>query len=278
MYRAKALGRACHQVFDTALHAEAMARLEMESDLRRALERSEFVVAYQPVASAATGQVCRVQASLAWRHPRRGLVGWEEFAPPAEHTGLIVPIGAWLLRKAVKDVTAARAAGLAVGLAVRLSPRQFRHEELAHVLDGILEQSGLPADLLDLEVAESTLMENVAASVTILNTLKQRGVELSIVEFGRGYSSLNSLRHLPVDALTMDPSFMDNLPSNPSDASLVIAMIALGHSLGLRVAAVGVETATQLDFLRSHGCDEAQGSLIGPPAPVLPAPVSPARP
>lgn len=271
MYRAKGLGGGSHQVFDLAMHAQAVARLELEANLRRALERSEFRVHYQPIVSATSGAVRRLEALLRWHHPQRGLVLPEEFVAVAEETGVIVPVGEWMLRSACTQARAWRDAGRGpVSVAVNISARQFRQQELARSVERTLRETGLEPHLLELEITEGVVMDDVAASVATLERLKGLGVRLSIDDFGMGYSSLSYLKRFPIDTLKIDRSFVKNVTTDASDAAIAIAVITLGHHLTLKVVAEGVETHEQLDFLRSHGCDEVQGLMFGAAVPGWP--------
>jgi diguanylate cyclase (GGDEF)-like protein/PAS domain S-box-containing protein len=271
MYRAKSLGGGSHQVFDLAMHAQAMARLEMEADLRRALERGEFLIHYQPIVSAENGEVRCLEALLRWQHPQRGLVLPEEFISVAEETGIIVPIGHRVLRTACVQAKGWQRGGRRpLAVAVNISARQFQQAELVASVEKILQETGLDPPLLDLEITEGIVMDDLAASVATLERLKGLGVRLSIDDFGTGYSSLSYLKRFPIDTLKIDRSFVKNLTTSASDAAIAVAVINLGHDLMLKIVAEGVETREQLEFLRSHGCDEVQGHMFGAPAATLP--------
>lgn len=268
MYRAKGLGKARHEMFDPDLHLRALSRLQLEADLRRAIERKEFLVHFQPSVSLQTGKMTGAETLVRWQHPQRGLVSPSEFIPVAEETGLILAIGEWALRTACAQTKAWHDAGHAgLRVAVNFSARQFQHPSLPDLIRDVLKETGLPARALDLEITESTAMRNVDESIKMLNELTAMGMQISIDDFGTGYSSLGTLKRFPIHTLKIDQSFVRGIPSDPDDSALTIAIIALAHSLKFRVIAEGVETDAQLAFLRSHQCDEMQGYLFSPPIP-----------
>lgn len=263
MYRAKALGKARHEVFDPKMHAHALARLWLENDLRWALERQEFVLHYQPIISLLGGKIVGVEALLRWQHPRRGLIGPTEFIPIAEETGLIVPIGEWVLRTACTQAKRWHDAGLpAVSVAVNLSARQLRHPNINTVISKILVETGLDPKCLELELTESSLMEDVVETTSALKELDALGVCLSIDDFGTGYSSLSYLKRFPISNLKIDRSFVRDITTNPNDAAIATAIIAMAHHMNLHVTAEGIETSEQLAFLRPYHCDGMQGHLF----------------
>jgi diguanylate cyclase (GGDEF)-like protein len=270
MFTAKALGRSRIEVFDDAMRARAVERLEVERSLRRALLRDELRVHYQPLVSFDCSEVTGFEALLRWQHPERGLLGPADFLPIAEETGLIVPIGAWVLR-AVCFQAAAWAADAPEGhemrVAVNLSARQLAHPDLVATVAEALAQSGLPPHLLVLEITESVLMTDRELAVTILHALRSLGVRLSIDDFGTGQSSLGYLKTLPVDSLKIDRSFVDGLGTDPDDSAIVEAVVHMGHALGLTVTAEGIETPAQLSELRALGCDLGQGFYFARPQP-----------
>ncbi len=265
MYHAKETGRAKYQFFTEQMNLAANRRLALENDLRRAVQRGELRVHYQPVTELATGRVVAHEALLRWQHPARGLVAPGEFIQLAEDTGLILGIGEWVLGEACRWAASIGAErGLAVG--VNLSARQFTDPRLPELVAGTLRESGLPPHLLELEIAESTVMQQVDVAAATLRKLKDLGVTIAIDDFGTGYSSLAFLRRFPVDKLKIDRLFVADLPGERDSQAIVAAIVGLGHALGLKVAAEGVESAPQREFLAGCGCDYVQGKLSGPPA------------
>lgn len=268
MYHAKDMGRNNYQFFMEQMNVAAAERLRLENDLHRALERQEFELHFQPRVSVANGLACGIEALIRWRHPERGLVLPEHFIPVAEDTGLIVPIGEWVINEACRQGTAWCAAGLPqIPVAVNLSPRQFRQSNLVDTVARAIERHGWPCNLLELEITEGVLMQQTSDTLKTLEALNRLGVGLAIDDFGTGYSSLSYLKRFPVDFLKIDQSFVRDIAVDPDDATIVTAIIGLAHSLGLTVVAEGVENASQLDFIREAGCDEAQGYHIGRPMP-----------
>ncbi len=268
MYHAKDMGRNNYQFFMEQMNVAAAERLHLENDLHRALERREFELHFQPRVSVANGLACGIEALIRWRHPERGLVLPEHFIPVAEDTGLIVPIGEWVIDEACRQGTAWCAAGLPqIPVAVNLSPRQFRQSNLVDTVARAIGRHGWPCNLLELEITEGVLMQQTSDTLKTLEALNRLGVGLAIDDFGTGYSSLSYLKRFPVDFLKIDQSFVRDIAVDPDDATIVTAIIGLAHSLGLTVVAEGVENASQLDFIREAGCDEAQGYHIGRPMP-----------
>ena len=268
MYRAKEAGRSTYRFFDEAMDEEAIEHLLMRSGLRRAIERGEFVLHYQPQIDIASGQVVGVEALLRWEHPEFGLVAPGRFIPVAEESGLIVPIGAWVIEEACRQAMAWRRAGLPeLVMAVNLSAAQFRRNGIEDTVARALQHSGLVPALLELELTESILLQDVEQVLATVQRLKQLGVQLAIDDFGTGYSSLSYLKRFDIDKLKIDQSFIRDLASDPDDAAIVRAIIQMAHSLGLRAIAEGVETAELLQQLRSFGCDEAQGYHYARPMP-----------
>jgi diguanylate cyclase (GGDEF)-like protein/PAS domain S-box-containing protein len=266
MYQAKSAGRNGFKRYVATMTLEASERVTLEAALRRALERGELELHYQPVVRLSDSQVLGAEALLRWRHPERGLVAPAEFIPLAEASGLIVPIGEWVLAEACREAARWQARS-PVSIGVNLSARQFRSDALAETIGAALAASGLDGARLVLEITETLLMENPEASRRLLEPLKKKGVRVVLDDFGTGYSSLAYLRHFPLDAVKIDRSFIRDIPADPEDATIVKAVIALAHELRLGVTAEGVETQAQLDFLVAHGCDQAQGYLFARPEP-----------
>lgn len=268
MYRAKELGRNSMQFYTPALNATTLARLELETALRRALERDEFILYYQPKVELHRGQVIGAEALIRWRHPLLGMVSPGDFIPLAEETGLIGPIGEWAIDHAVAQLKAWQSEGLPnICLAVNLSARQFQQENLAKVVAQALYLHDVDARHLELEVTESAVMQDPERTVATLRDLKEVGVRLALDDFGTGYSSLNYLKRFPIDTLKIDQSFVRDITTDPDDAAIALTVITLAHSLKLRVIAEGVETEAQLSILRRNGCDEMQGFYFSRPLP-----------
>ncbi|WP_107504091.1 sensor domain-containing protein [Metapseudomonas resinovorans] len=268
MYHAKERGKNNFQFYQADMNARALERLELESDLRHALEQGEFLLYYQPQFSGDGKRLTGVEALLRWRHPKRGLVPPGEFVPVLEELGLVVQVGDWVLAEACRQLKAWHQEKMRLPkISVNISARQFADGQLAERIAAIIEDSGLPAACLELELTESILMRDVAEAMDILENLKRLGLCIAVDDFGTGYSSLNYLKQFPIDVLKIDRSFVDGLPDGERDAQIARAIIAMAHSLNLAVIAEGVETQAQLDFLREHGCDEVQGYLFGHPVP-----------
>jgi len=268
MYHAKEMGRNNYQFFLEAMNVAAAERLRLENDLHRALERNEFELHYQPRISVASGRTCGIEALIRWRHPERGLVSPGQFIPVAEDTGLIVPIGEWVIEEACRQGASWCSAGLPqLPVAVNLSPRQFRQSSLMEAVARALRRHGWPSHLLELEITEGVLMQHTEDTLRTLEALNRLGVSLAIDDFGTGYSSLSYLKRFPVHYLKIDQSFVRDVTVDPEDAAIVGAIIGLAHSLGMTVVAEGVETAGQFDFIREAGCDEAQGFHFSRPMP-----------
>lgn len=265
MYRAKALGRNNFQFYTDDLNANAEERLHLETELRQALDRQQFQVVYQPKLDLRTNRITGVEALLRWNSTHKGLILPSDFIPLLEDTGLIVPVGAWVLRTACQQAAAWASTGLNLSMAVNLSVRQFRDIGLTRTIQSILDDTGLPAHQLELEVTESLLMEDSANSQATLTSIKQMGVLISVDDFGTGYSSLAYLKRFPLTTLKIDRSFVSELGSDQENTAIVNAVIALAHSLRLNVVAEGVETGQQLQFLRENHCEQAQGYFISRP-------------
>jgi diguanylate cyclase (GGDEF)-like protein len=266
MYAAKELGRNTFQFYAKEIDARINERLVLESSLRRAIERGEFLLQYQPQVHLDRGEIMGAEALIRWRHPELGIVSPDKFIPLAEETGLIEPIGEWVLRAACAQNKAWQDAHLpAITVSINLSARQFRQKGLADTIARALRETGLNAECLGLELTESLVMHNAAAGALMLRNLKQMGVKLSIDDFGTGYSSLSYLRRFPIDELKIDQSFVRDVMTDPDDAIIAKAIIALAHGLNLKVIAEGVETKEHIDFLQGRRCDQAQGFYFGRP-------------
>jgi diguanylate cyclase (GGDEF)-like protein/PAS domain S-box-containing protein len=266
MYRAKEVGRNSCRFYAPEMNARALELLSLENSLRRALERDEFVLYYQPKASIADGRIVGVEALLRWQHPDRGLVSPGEFMPLLEETGLIVPVGEWVLKSVCEQIMTWGRAGIArVPVAVNCSPRQFASRDFGDTIRRILDERAVDPRLIEIEITESSLMTNLEETARILNYVGDLGVGLSIDDFGTGYSSLAYLKRFPFDALKVDRSFVKDLTTDADDATITRALISMAHNLGLKVVAEGVETEAQLAFLVEHGCDEIQGFYFSRP-------------
>ncbi len=266
MYRAKAQGRGRYELFDRRMHAHAVEVLQIETDLRRAVERNEFVLHYQPILDLGERRVLSCEALLRWQHPQRGLIYPGQFLSIAEETGIIKEISSWLLKEVCRQNRAWRDAGLPdICVSVNISPRQFVHQDVAALVEGCLTEQRLEPSSLQLELTEGALMESSESSLRPLTHLYQRGVQISLDDFGTGYSSLVYLRRFPIHNIKIDQSFVKRVPADSGDVAVVSGLIGLAHTLGLRVIAEGVETAAQLQFLRDHRCDAVQGYLLGRP-------------
>jgi diguanylate cyclase (GGDEF)-like protein/PAS domain S-box-containing protein len=269
MYQAKENGRHSYQFFRPAMTVRAVERQSIEENLRRALERQEFTLHYQPKIRLRTGEITGAEALLRWSHPVRGPVSPTQFIPVAEDCGLILPIGQWVLREACKQARAWVDLGLPLGtMAVNISSMEFRDDNFLESVFAILSETGLDPRSLELELTESVLMKRAESAASVLKTLRARGVQIAVDDFGTGYSSLSYLRKFPIDALKIDQSFVRQITSAPDDATIVTAVISMGRSMKLRVVAEGVETREELAFLQNHQCDEAQGFYFS--RPVLP--------
>jgi len=268
MYHAKEKGRNNYQFFSEELSSKVCERLALETGLRRALERGEFILHYQPRIDTVKRNIVGVEALLRWQHPDNGLLAPARFIPLAEETGLIVPIGEWVLRTACAQIKAWQEAGLpSLKVSVNISVRQFCQNNLVGVIRTILDETGLGPEFLELEITESVIMVNPEEAITILGELKKMGLSIAIDDFGTGYSSLMHLKRLPVDVLKVDQNFTQGIAVNKSDETLVSTIINMGHSLGLNVVAEGVETIEQMLFLGERSCEELQGFYFSKPLP-----------
>jgi diguanylate cyclase (GGDEF)-like protein len=266
MYRAKEQGRDNYQYYTPTVHTQGIKRLQMETMLRHALERDEFVVYYQPRVDTHTNELVAVEALVRWNHPELGMIPPGEFIPLAEDTGLIVAIGEQVLRKACMQRRKWTDIGLPpFRVSVNLSARQFRQSELPEIIQRALKESGLSPTWLELEITESAAMQDVNYAIIMLKVLKEMDLWIAIDDFGTGYSSLNYLKRFPIDVIKIDRSFISGIQDNSDDAAIVKAIIVLAQSLKLHVTAEGVETSTQLEFLKEQNCTEIQGFLTGKP-------------
>jgi EAL domain-containing protein (putative c-di-GMP-specific phosphodiesterase class I) len=269
MYCAKEYSRNNFQFFTEKMNSEAKKRLALEHGLRKVLERDELFLAYQPQMNVATGRIVGLEALLRWQHPKLGVVPPDEFIRIAENSGLILPIGEWVLRTACTQLRKWHEEGLlAVPVAVNVSAVQFRHENFRELVRKVLRETALSPEYLELELTESVLLSSVDVTLPVLQDLKAMGVRLAIDDFGTGYSSLSYLRQFPVSKLKIDRSFVHDVALNPDDAAITAAIISMAKSLNLRVIAEGVEDEAQMAFLREHRCDEIQGYYFSKPLTV----------
>jgi EAL domain-containing protein (putative c-di-GMP-specific phosphodiesterase class I) len=268
MYRAKEDGKNNYKFYSEEMNVHSFERLALETSLRRGLERNEFLLHYQAKLDLNTGKITGVEALVRWQHPEMGLVPPIQFIPLAEETGLIVPIGRWVLHTACAQSVAWQRLGLPpVHMAVNLSARQFADEDLVEDVANVLKSTGLRPELLELELTESMVIQNTERAGKVLNEIKKMGVRLAIDDFGVGYSSLTHLKRFPIDTLKVDRSFIRDLPADTEDKAITEAIIAMGKSLNLTVVAEGVETQEQQSFLQEHACDEMQGYFFSKPIP-----------
>ena len=269
MYQAKHAGRDTFRFFTKQMNTDALARLDIETALRKAVDNQEFVLHYQPKMQIDSGRLCGVEALLRWQRPGFGLVSPAEFIPVLEDTGLILPVGRWVLDTACRQIAAWQATSIGrVPVSVNIAGRQFIAGNLELEVIRALESSNIDANLLELELTESSLMANTQSTIKTLQILRNLGVSISIDDFGTGYSSLAYLRRFPVDKLKIDIAFIGGITTNADDAAIVLAIIRMAQTLKLEVIAEGVETAAQLEYLRSHRCDQIQGYYFSRPLPV----------
>jgi diguanylate cyclase (GGDEF)-like protein len=288
MYRSKTAGRDTYRFFTPEMNARAIEKLDQENALRKALDRDEFVLHYQPKVDLISGWVTGMEALLRWKRPEHGVVGPLEFIPALEQTGLITQVGAWVIESVCRQIAEWRHAGIGeIPVSVNVSGRQFsgstlnqdviRATQASGIQPGLLEfelqteralrENSIDSDLLELELTESSLMTHAKKTISILQRLKVLGIQISIDDFGTGYSSLSYVKRFPIDVLKIDRSFIQEITTNSADAAITTAIIDMAHSLHVRVVAEGVETAEQFDFLKGRGCDEVQGFYFSPPLP-----------
>ena len=266
MYRSKSSGRDTYTFFSKDLEDVVSEQHELQTCLRYALERNEFSIVYQPKADLKTGTVCGVEALLRWNRPGADPVGPDKFIPILEETGLIVPVGMWVMREACLQLMRWRAEGMNnLTMAVNLSARQFRQHDLLKEIQQIIYETGVPQGFLEIELTESTLVEDSEAVVKIMKAFRGMGVGVAVDDFGTGHSSLRYLKRFDVSTLKIDRSFVQDIPQDTEDNAIAIAVIALGHGLGLKVVAEGVENEAQRSFLQHHGCDQMQGYFLSRP-------------
>ncbi len=267
MYQAKALGGGRYQIFDPSMHVRALTRLKLENDLRRAIERQEFYLCYQPVIDLDTGKISGFEALVRWRHPERGLVLPGEFIPAAEETGVIAALGDWVLGEACRQLRQWQEGGCAsseLSMSVNLSVRQFSQRDLLATIDSILSATRLPTACLKLEITESVLIDSPESALAIFEQLRSRRIQLSLDDFGTGYSSLSYLHRFAMDSLKIDRSFTSKIDASRKNLDIIQAIISLSHNLGMEVIAEGIETMSQLEQLRALGCDRGQGNYFAP--------------
>ena len=268
MYRAKDKGRNDYQFHTDEITNQAVRRMTLEAKLRRAIDRDEFVLYYQPQMNLGSGEIYGVEALIRWRDAELGLIPPGEFIGLAEETGLIVPIGEWVLENACAQARRWHTGGFPnLSVAINLSARQFRDDKLTQTIARQIERTGIDPALIEVELTEGPLAQNGDSALGTLRELKEMGVRIAVDDFGTGFSSLSYLKRFPVDALKIDRSFVSELTTNPDDTVIVEVIIGLGHRLSLKVIAEGVETEEQLAFLKRAGCDAAQGFYIARPMP-----------
>jgi diguanylate cyclase (GGDEF)-like protein len=268
MYRAKAQGKACHEVFDTDMHTHVVALMQLENDLRRAIERQEFELFYQPIVTLVTGRIMGFEALVRWQHPEQGIISPAKFVPIAEETGLIIPLGQWVLREACRQLRQWQDEfphEPPFSISVNLSSRQFSQPSLIGQIRQILSDTGVDAHCLKLEITESAIMENTESAMDMLMQLKAMGIQLSVDDFGTGYSSLGYLYRFPMDLLKIDRSFISRVDVDGEKLELVRTIITLAWNLGMDVVAEGIETTKQLAQLKALKCEYAQGYLFSKP-------------
>ncbi|ATX80109.1 PAS domain S-box-containing protein/diguanylate cyclase (GGDEF) domain-containing protein [Mariprofundus aestuarium] len=266
MYNVKSEGRNGYQFFKPSIQSSAINRLSMESEMRKAIEREEFVLHYQPQVDTETGRVLGMEALIRWQHPDKGMVPPFHFIPLAEDTGMIGPIGEWVMHEACRQNKAWQDTGLTgLKVAVNLSARQFSDRQLLGKVDKVLDQTGLHSSFLEMEITESIIMNDIESTISQMEHLSEMGLDLAIDDFGTGYSSLNYLKRFPINKLKIDKSFIDDVIKSTNDAKIVAAIIGLSHNLSLKVICEGVEDSDQHNWLRKHKCNEIQGYYFSKP-------------
>jgi len=268
MYSAKKAGRNNYQFFSPEVHAASLERARLEKDLRVAIANDDFYVQYQPQVNVSSGKIIGVEALVRWQHPELGLIPPERFIPIAENARIINPLGEWVLQTVCRDQNLLRLSvekQLLLVISVNVSARQLKQERFAERVKDILAAAEFPPHQLEIELTESTLMENPQISIPVITELREYGVQISIDDFGTGYSSLNYLKHLPIDTLKIDLSFIRDIGQDKNNDAIIKTIISLGNNLGLRVIAEGVETEEQANFLQQNNCMVMQGFLFGRP-------------
>jgi len=269
MYQAKLAGRNSHRFYSGTMHAKSLERLELETDLRDAIESERLLLHYQPKIDATTEAVVGVEALLRWHHPERGWISPSRFIPIAEETGSIAMLGEWVIRQACAQLKSWQGTEFdKLSLAVNISSEQFRQSGLVNFILKTVWQTSVSPQRLELEITESLLMRDIDQTIASLRSLKEAGIRLSIDDFGTGYSSLSYLKQFPLDSLKIDRSFIRDLHEDSDDAAICAAILAMARELGLSVVAEGVELDHQVQFLRRHGCDQIQGFLYSKPLPL----------
>lgn len=268
MYKAKRAGGDIYQYYTHEMDAAAHEHIKLEAELRKAIQNKEFVLYFQPQLDLKDGTIKRVEALIRWEHPEIGLVPPIKFIPLAEESGLIMPIGEWALYEACRISKQWQDEGYdPITIAVNISPKQFRHQDVAKIVTDALKKSNLNPMQLEVEITETAVMDNVDEAINKLITINKMGVHISIDDFGTGYTSISYLRQFPVSVLKIDQTFIKGIPHNQNDLAITSAVIALGHNLGLKVVAEGVETVEQLQYLAEHNCDLIQGYFLSRPLP-----------
>lgn len=268
MYKAKRSGGNIYQYYTLEMDIAAHEHIKLEAELRKAIQNNEFVLHYQPQLNLKDGTIKRVEALIRWEHPELGMISPAKFIPLAEETGLILPIGEWALREACRTGKAWQNEGFdPITIAVNISPKQFRHQDVAQVVTDALKDTGLQAKYLEVEITETAVMDNVDVAIERLNSINAMGVRISVDDFGTGYTSISYLKQFPVSVLKIDQHFIKGIPTNQNDLAITSAVIALGHNLGLEVVAEGVETDEQMQYLADHNCDFIQGYFLSRPLP-----------
>jgi EAL domain-containing protein (putative c-di-GMP-specific phosphodiesterase class I) len=266
MYYAKAHGRNTFQYYNPVINTSSLERIDLENRLRRAIERNELRLYFQPLVNVGTGKMVSVEILVRWHHPEQGMLLPAQFLKTADEIGLLPDIDEWVLTAAGGQIKTWLNEGLhPVCITVNLSARQFQRPDLVARISGILEETGLPPECLDLEITETTAMDNIDNTIEQLRELTSMGIHISIDDFGTGYSSLSYLKKLPIDRLKIDQSFVRDIVRDPDDRAIISAVTSMARSMGIRTVAEGVETEEQLSFLRASGCDEAQGFLFSRP-------------
>lgn len=268
MYKSKHAGGGISTFYSAEMDTAANEHIKMEAALRRAIQNNEFVLYFQPQLSLSDGKIKRVEALIRWISPEVGMINPGTFIPLAEETGLIMPIGEWALHEACRLNRKWQDAGYdPIAIAVNISPKQFRHQDVAQIVRDALTANRIDPQYLEVEITETAVMDNVDDAIAKLKSIRAMGVHISVDDFGTGYTSINYLRQYPVSVLKIDQTFIKGLPDNQNDTAITSAVIALGHNLGLQVVAEGVETAEQLQYLFEHNCDLIQGYFLSRPLP-----------